>query len=165
MAPAVPFGANTATHEVGSNEGMPTSAAVGTSGRAGFRFGIAIDPATPTTLYASGGALYKSIDRGVTWTPLLPDTYLSVTVDPSSPGTVYAVATVQEDKIKDVERADRPDAGDQRRLAVAVEHLEREAAYEARKHDKAAAAEHKRHWKQIHQAAKAMYRDRERNRG
>ena len=43
--------------------------------------------------------------------------------------------------------------------------LGREAAYEARKHDKAAAAEHKRRWKQIHQAAKAMYRDRERNRG
>jgi ribosome biogenesis GTPase len=45
------------------------------------------------------------------------------------------------------------------------QHLEREAAYEARKHDKAAAAEHKRRWKQIHQATKAMYRDRERNRG
>jgi ribosome biogenesis GTPase len=43
--------------------------------------------------------------------------------------------------------------------------LGREAAYEARKHDKAAAAEHKRRWKQIHQAAKAMYRDRDRNRG
>jgi ribosome biogenesis GTPase len=43
--------------------------------------------------------------------------------------------------------------------------LGREAAYEARKHDKAAAAEHKRRWKQVHQAAKAMYRDRERDRG
>ena len=43
--------------------------------------------------------------------------------------------------------------------------LGREAAYEARKHDKAAAAEHKRRWKQLHQAAKAMYRDRERDRG
>ena len=40
--------------------------------------------------------------------------------------------------------------------------LGREAAYEARKHDKAAAAEHKRRWKQIHQANKAMYRDRDR---
>jgi ribosome biogenesis GTPase / thiamine phosphate phosphatase len=43
--------------------------------------------------------------------------------------------------------------------------LGREAAYEARKHDKAAAAEHKRRWKQIQQSAKAMYRDRERGRG
>jgi ribosome biogenesis GTPase len=40
--------------------------------------------------------------------------------------------------------------------------LGREAAYEARKHDKAAAAEHKRRWKQLHQAAKAMYRNRDR---
>jgi hypothetical protein len=43
--------------------------------------------------------------------------------------------------------------------------LGREAAYEARKHDKAAAAEHKRRWKQLHVAARAMYRDRDRNRG
>jgi ribosome biogenesis GTPase len=42
--------------------------------------------------------------------------------------------------------------------------LAREAAYEARKHDKATAAEHKRRWKQIHQANKAMYRERERGR-
>ena len=40
--------------------------------------------------------------------------------------------------------------------------LGREAAYEARKHDKAAAAEHKRRWKQVHQAQKALYRDRDR---
>jgi ribosome biogenesis GTPase / thiamine phosphate phosphatase len=42
--------------------------------------------------------------------------------------------------------------------------LLREAAYEERKHDKAAAAEHKRYWKQLHKAAKALYRDRERER-
>jgi ribosome biogenesis GTPase len=40
--------------------------------------------------------------------------------------------------------------------------LAREAAFEARKHDKAVAAEHKRRWKQLHQAQKAMYRDRDR---
>ena len=40
--------------------------------------------------------------------------------------------------------------------------LAREAAYEDRKRDKAAAAEHKRKWKQLHQAAKALYRDRDR---
>ena len=40
--------------------------------------------------------------------------------------------------------------------------LGREAAYEARKHDKAAAAEQKRRWKQLGQAQKAMYRDRDR---
>ena len=40
--------------------------------------------------------------------------------------------------------------------------LGREAAFEERKHDKAAAANTKRRWKQIHKAAKAMYRDRDR---
>ncbi len=41
--------------------------------------------------------------------------------------------------------------------------LAREAAYEARKHDKVEAANVKRRWKQIHKAARAMYRDRERS--
>jgi len=40
--------------------------------------------------------------------------------------------------------------------------LGREAAYEERRHDKAAAAAHKRRWKQIHQANKVMYRNRDR---
>jgi ribosome biogenesis GTPase len=40
--------------------------------------------------------------------------------------------------------------------------LLREAAYEERRHDKAAAAEHKRKWKRIHQANKVMYRERDR---
>ena len=40
--------------------------------------------------------------------------------------------------------------------------LAREAAFEARKGDKAAAAELKRKWKQLHRAHKAMYRDRDR---
>ena len=40
--------------------------------------------------------------------------------------------------------------------------LGREAAFEVRKHDKAAAAEQKRRWKQVHQAQKLMYRDRDR---
>jgi ribosome biogenesis GTPase len=39
--------------------------------------------------------------------------------------------------------------------------LQREAAFEDRKHDKAAAAEHKRRWKQVHQAQKALYRNRD----
>jgi ribosome biogenesis GTPase len=42
--------------------------------------------------------------------------------------------------------------------------LDREAAHEARKHDKAAAAEQRRRWKQVGQAQKAMYRDRDRDR-
>jgi ribosome biogenesis GTPase / thiamine phosphate phosphatase len=41
-------------------------------------------------------------------------------------------------------------------------HLAREAAFEARKHDKAAEADLKRKWKRLHQAQRAMYRDRDR---
>jgi ribosome biogenesis GTPase / thiamine phosphate phosphatase len=40
--------------------------------------------------------------------------------------------------------------------------IAREAAFEERKHDKSVAAEHKRKWKQVHQAQKALYRDRDR---
>lgn len=40
-------------------------------------------------------------------------------------------------------------------------HLLRESAFELRKHDKAAAAAHKRRWKQSAQALKALYKDRE----
>jgi ribosome biogenesis GTPase / thiamine phosphate phosphatase len=40
--------------------------------------------------------------------------------------------------------------------------LGREAAFEDRKRDKAAASELKRKWKQIHQAQRAMYKDRDR---
>jgi ribosome biogenesis GTPase len=41
--------------------------------------------------------------------------------------------------------------------------LGREAAFEERKTDKAAAAELKRRWKQVHKAQRAMYRDRDRS--
>jgi len=42
--------------------------------------------------------------------------------------------------------------------------LVREAAFEARKHDKALAANTKRRWKQVHKAAREMYRERDRER-
>ena len=41
--------------------------------------------------------------------------------------------------------------------------LLREAAFEERKRDASAAAEHKRRWKQLHRAARALYRGRERS--
>jgi ribosome biogenesis GTPase len=44
-------------------------------------------------------------------------------------------------------------------------HLGREIAFEERKRDKSAEAAEKRRWKKVHQAAKVMYRDRDRNRG
>lgn len=58
-------------------------------------------------------------------------------------------------------------AGAVERGELAADRLEsyrrllREVAFEERKHDKAAAAEHKRRWKQLHQAQKAIYRDRD----
>ncbi len=45
---------------------------------------------------------------------------------------------------------------------VSYQRLAREAAFEERKHDKAAAANAKRRWKQVHKAARAMYKARER---
>ena len=41
--------------------------------------------------------------------------------------------------------------------------LAREAAYEARRTDKAVAAEHKRKWKQIHKANRVLYRNRDKS--
>jgi hypothetical protein len=38
------------------------------------------------------------------------------------------VAPVDEDEVEHIERADRADAGEQRALAMAVQHLEGEAA-------------------------------------
>jgi ribosome biogenesis GTPase len=48
---------------------------------------------------------------------------------------------------------------DEDRLAN-YQRLLREAAFEARKHDKAGEAEVKRRWKQMHKAAKAFYKQR-----
>ncbi|WP_455201681.1 WD40/YVTN/BNR-like repeat-containing protein [Kaarinaea lacus] len=60
---------------------------------------LAIDPTTPSTLYAvvsgsSGEVLYKSIDGGLNWTDLssnLPDGFLisALAIDPNQPQTLY----------------------------------------------------------------------------
>jgi photosystem II stability/assembly factor-like uncharacterized protein len=57
---------------------------------------LAIDPQTPTTVYAGtyGGGVFKSTDGGGSWSALntgLSDLYLSaLAIDPQSPATVYA---------------------------------------------------------------------------
>jgi photosystem II stability/assembly factor-like uncharacterized protein len=59
---------------------------------------LAIDPVTPTTIYAGGGALdfvSKSTDGGQTWHPSnfgIPDTgsIRTLAIDPASPSTLYA---------------------------------------------------------------------------
>lgn len=58
---------------------------------------LAVDPTTPSTLYAAGidvGSVYKSTDGGTSWVPInagLTDTrVLVLAFDPKRPATVYA---------------------------------------------------------------------------
>lgn len=56
----------------------------------GYASAIAIDPATPTTLWVAGGsAVLKSTDAGASWTAVQPANAVSVAVDPGSPQTVW----------------------------------------------------------------------------
>jgi hypothetical protein len=78
------------------------SSSSGLSDRSAFS-PLAIDPVTPTTLYAessngSYGQLYKSLDGGATWslTGLSPNTAHPLAIDPTTPTTVYA-GTVSND--------------------------------------------------------------------
>ena len=60
------------------------------------RRAIAIDPVTPSTLYAGTGStsVYKSIDGGATWTSasigLTQARVTALLIDPTNPSTVYA---------------------------------------------------------------------------
>jgi photosystem II stability/assembly factor-like uncharacterized protein len=57
---------------------------------------IAIDPVTPTNIYASNGfAISKSTDGGATWVVAgnnSPGSVGSLTIDPSNPSTIYAAS-------------------------------------------------------------------------
>src|SRR5262245_38596977 len=64
---------------------------------------IAVDPSTPTTVYAGtdSGGFFKSLDRGDTWSPI--DTGISdvefltmtgIAVDPVTPTRIYASASL-----------------------------------------------------------------------
>ena len=56
-------------------------------------FAIAIDPITPTTLYAGTGAgVFKSTNGGETWslTDAGPPNVLALAIDPITPSTLYA---------------------------------------------------------------------------
>jgi photosystem II stability/assembly factor-like uncharacterized protein len=67
-------------------------------GNAGLKaYDLAVDPQTPSTLYASGArGIAKSTDRGDTWTLLSaePALYYEVHIAPSSPSTLYAAASL-----------------------------------------------------------------------
>jgi photosystem II stability/assembly factor-like uncharacterized protein len=56
---------------------------------------VAVDPVTPTTIYAgtllaATGGLFKSTDNGATWMTAGLDFVRCIVIDPSSPSTIYA---------------------------------------------------------------------------
>ncbi len=61
-----------------------------------YVYALALDPVSPTTLYAGtlGGVVFRSADGGVNWTAIntgLTNTSVNaLTVDPATPTTVYA---------------------------------------------------------------------------
>src|SRR5881296_269434 len=64
------------------------------SSQGGDIIALAIDPLTPTTLYAAtdGGGLYKTTDGGASWnaTGLTNISVLALAIDPLTPTTLYA---------------------------------------------------------------------------
>ncbi len=56
-------------------------------------YALAIDPATPSTLYAGAdGGVYKSIDGGDHWRIVLAGYSSALAIDPATPSTIYAGA-------------------------------------------------------------------------
>src|SRR5262245_11885729 len=54
-------------------------------------YALAIDPATPSILYAgTETGVFKSTDGGGTWDAILPGYVAALAIDPISPGTLYA---------------------------------------------------------------------------
>jgi len=52
--------------------------------------GLAVDPRNPSVVYAAAGVLYRSADRGETWTGLVGPAFTAVAVDPVNPKAIYA---------------------------------------------------------------------------
>jgi photosystem II stability/assembly factor-like uncharacterized protein len=64
-----------------------------------YAYGVAVDPMTPSTLYAGSQGAVKSTDSGATWKPvneglLLPNGFLvtpqALAIDPGTPSIIYA---------------------------------------------------------------------------
>src|SRR5947199_182719 len=68
------------------------------SSQGGDIIALAIDPLTPTTLYAAtdGGGLFKTTDGGASWnaTGLTNISVLALAIDPVTPTTLYAAINV-----------------------------------------------------------------------
>lgn len=72
--------------------------------KAGFVWPLEMDPVTPTTLYAGYGNIYKTTDKGDSWTNVTNEgdvttSYTAISVAPSNPQTVYAVRGGKEIKV------------------------------------------------------------------
>jgi photosystem II stability/assembly factor-like uncharacterized protein len=52
--------------------------------------GLAIDPRNPSVVYAAAGTVYRSADRGETWTSLVGPAFTAVAVDPANSKAIYA---------------------------------------------------------------------------
>ena len=52
--------------------------------------GLAVDPRNPSVVYAAAGTVYRSADRGETWTGLVGATFTAVAVDPANSKAIYA---------------------------------------------------------------------------
>ena len=67
-------------------------------------FSLAIDPETPTTVYAGtfGSGVFKSTDGGQQWVRASAgfgdDTALALAIDPRNPGTIYAGTTTSDSR-------------------------------------------------------------------
>lgn len=72
------------------------------NGLAGGMTFVAIDPITPSTLYAGTGfALFKTTDSGGTWTKIGPQSFASsaLVIDPLTPTTMYSCDTGSGSKV------------------------------------------------------------------
>jgi photosystem II stability/assembly factor-like uncharacterized protein len=52
--------------------------------------GLAVDPRNPSVIYAAAGTVYRSADRGETWTSLVGPAFTALALDPANPSAVYA---------------------------------------------------------------------------
>jgi hypothetical protein len=80
---------------------LPTDALLAPQIAVGNIYTVAVNPLTPSTLYAgTSGGVYRSLDAGLTWTlsnsgftdSFPTTTVLSLAVDPVTPTTLYAAA-------------------------------------------------------------------------
>ena len=80
-------------------QAFPTAAGLAPQIAVGYVYALAVNPLTPSTLYAgTSGGVYKSLDSGLSWTlsstglvtSVSGSSVLAIVVDPQTPATLYA---------------------------------------------------------------------------